>query len=111
MADEQKRDDEIGAFWQRESAKGLTYWTGTINGAEIYVTRAEQTIDKDAERDRLMKEIAKTSKDIELFAKKLSNKSFVEKAPQAVVAKDTARLEELKAIRQKLEQGLALLGN
>ena len=85
--------------------------TGTINGAEIYVTRAEQTIDKDAERDRLMKEIAKTSKDIELFAKKLSNKSFVEKAPQAVVAKDTARLEELKAIRQKLEQGLALLGS
>lgn len=84
--------------------------TGAINGAEIYVVRPEQTIDKDAERDRLMKEIAKTSKDIELFSKKLSNKSFVDKAPKAVVEKDTARLEELKALRDKLEQSLKALG-
>jgi valyl-tRNA synthetase len=83
--------------------------TGTIRGAEIYVT-SEQIIDRDAERDRLRKEIAKTSKDIELFSKKLSNKSFVEKAPKAVVEKDTARLEELNAIREKLEQGLKMLG-
>ncbi len=83
--------------------------TGTIRGAEIYVT-SDQVIDKDAERDRLMKEIAKTSKDIEMFSKKLSNKSFVDKAPKAVVEKDTARLEELKAMRDKLEQSLALLG-
>jgi valyl-tRNA synthetase len=84
--------------------------TGTIRGAEIYVT-AGQIIDKGAERDRLMKEIAKTSKDIELFTKKLSNRSFVEKAPKAVVEKDTARLDELKAMRNKLEQSLAMLGN
>jgi len=84
--------------------------TGTIRGAEIYVT-SDKVVDKGAERDRLMKEIAKTSKDIELFSKKLSNKSFVEKAPKEVVEKDTARLEELKAMREKLEQGLATLGN
>jgi valyl-tRNA synthetase len=84
--------------------------TATIRGAEIYVT-SDQVIDKGAERDRLMKEIAKTSKDIELFTKKLSNKSFVDKAPKAVVEKDTARLEELKAMRDKLEQSLAMLGN
>jgi valyl-tRNA synthetase len=82
---------------------------GTIRGAEIYVT-SDQVIDKDAERDRLMKEIAKTSKDIEMFSKKLSNKSFVDKAPKAVVEKDTARLEELKTVQVKLEQNLALLG-
>jgi valyl-tRNA synthetase len=84
--------------------------TGTIRGAEIYVT-SDQVIDKGAERDRLMKEIAKTSKDIEMFSKKLSNKSFVDKAPKAVVEKDTARLEELKAMRDKLEQSLAMLAN
>ena len=84
--------------------------TGTIRGAEIYVT-SDQVIDKGAERDRLSKEIAKTSKDIELFSRKLSNKSFVDKAPKAVVEKDTARLEELKATRNKLEQSLATLGS
>ena len=84
--------------------------TGAIRGAEIYVT-SDQVIDKGAERDRLLKEIAKTSKDIELFSKKLSNKNFVDKAPKAVVEKDTARLEELKATQAKLEQSLVLLGD
>jgi valyl-tRNA synthetase len=93
-----------------DAAKPEGSATGTIRGAEIYVS-SDQTIDKGAERDRLMKEIAKTSKDIDLFSKKLSNKSFVDKAPKAVVEKDTARLEELKAMRDKLEQSLALLGN
>ena len=92
-----------------DTAKPEGSATGTIRGAEIYVT-SDQTIDKGAERDRLMKEIAKTSKDIDMFSKKLSNKSFVDKAPKAVVEKDTARLEELKAMREKLEQSLATLG-
>ncbi len=93
-----------------DTAKPEGSATGTIRGAEIYVT-SDQVMDRDAERDRLRKEIAKTSKDIELFSKKLSNKSFVEKAPKAVVEKDTARLEELKAMREKLEQSLKMLGD
>jgi len=44
-----------------------------------------------------------------MFAKKLSNKSFVEKAPKAVVEKDTARLEELRSMREKLELSLKML--
>ncbi|MEK6742754.1 MAG: valine--tRNA ligase [Nitrospirota bacterium] len=92
-----------------DTAKPEGSATGTIRGAEIYVT-SDQTIDKGAERDRLMKEIAKTSKDVEMFSRKLSNKSFVDKAPKAVVEKDSARLEELKAMREKLEQSLATLG-
>jgi valyl-tRNA synthetase len=92
-----------------DTAKPEGSSTGTIRCAEIYVS-SDQTIDKGAERDRLMKEIAKTSKDIDMFSKKLSNKSFVDKAPKAVVEKDTARLEELKAMREKLEQSLATLG-
>jgi valyl-tRNA synthetase len=59
---------------------------------------------------RLQKEIAKVSQDIEMFSKKLSNKNFVEKAPKAVVEKDTARLEELKMMREKLGQSLKMLG-
>ncbi len=82
--------------------------TGTIRGAEIYVT-SDRTVDAGAERDRLQKEIAKISKDIDLFSKKLSNKNFVDKAPREVVEKDTVKLEEFKARRDKLEQSLRLL--
>jgi len=83
--------------------------TGTIRGAEIYVT-SDQVIDTGAERDRLQKEIAKISKDIDIFSKKLSNKNFVDKAPREVVEKDTAKLEEFKAKRDRMEQSLKLLG-
>ena len=82
--------------------------TGVIKGAEVYVP-LEGVLDLAEERGRLQKEITKTSQDIEMFAKKLSNKSFVEKAPKAVVEKDTARLEELRSMREKLELSLKML--
>jgi valyl-tRNA synthetase len=82
--------------------------TGTTASAEIFVM-PDRVVDRLAERDRLQKEIAKLAQDIEMFTKKLSNRNFVERAPKAVVEKDTARLEELKTMREKLEQSLALL--
>ncbi len=83
--------------------------TGVIKGAEVYVP-LEGVIDLGQERDRLLKEIAKISKDIEVFSKKLSNKNFVDKAPREVVEKDTAKLEEFRVKREKLEQSLKMLG-
>jgi valyl-tRNA synthetase len=82
--------------------------TGVIRGAEVYIP-LEGIIDLTQERDRLQKEIAKMSKDIEVFSKKLSNKNFVDKAPKEVVEKDTAKLEEFRAKREKLEQSLKML--
>jgi valyl-tRNA synthetase len=82
--------------------------TGVIKGAEVYVP-LEGIIDLTQECDRLKKEIAKISKDIEVFSRKLSNKDFVDKAPKAVVEKDTAKLEEFKVKREKLEQSLRML--
>jgi valyl-tRNA synthetase len=83
--------------------------TGVVKGAEIYVP-LEGIIDLTQERDRLQKEIAKISRDIEVFSRKLSNRDFVDKAPKAVVEKDTAKLEEFKVKRAKLEQSLKMLG-
>jgi valyl-tRNA synthetase len=83
--------------------------TAVIAGAEVYVP-LEGLLDLTQERDRLQKEIAKISKDIEVFSKKLSNKNFVDKAPKEVVEKDTAKLEEFKIKREKLEQSLKMLG-
>jgi valyl-tRNA synthetase len=93
----------------KHETKPRTAATGVIRGAEVYVP-LEGVLDLAEERGRLAKEIAKTSQDIALFSKKLSNPNFVEKAPKAVVEKDTARLEELKIMRSKLEDSLRMLG-
>jgi valyl-tRNA synthetase len=82
--------------------------TAVIKGAEVYVP-LEGVLDMAQERDRLQKEVAKISKDIDVFSKKLSNKNFVDKAPREVVEKDTAKLEEFKVKRDKLEQSLKML--
>jgi valyl-tRNA synthetase len=88
--------------------KPRTVATAVIAGAELYVP-LEGVLDLAQERDRLHKEIAKISKDIEVFSAKLSNKNFVDKAPREVVEKDTAKLEEFKVKRNKLEQSLTML--
>ncbi len=84
--------------------------TGASRWAIASLVLPEKAIDINAERDRLMKEIAKISKDIDVFSRKLSNRDFVDKAPKAVVEKDTAKLEEFKVKRDKLEQSLKMLG-
>ncbi|OGW27606.1 MAG: valine--tRNA ligase [Nitrospirae bacterium GWC2_57_13] len=81
---------------------------GVIKGAEVYVP-LEGVLDLGQERDRLGKELERIEKDLALFTKKLSNRDFVERAPKAVVEKDTAKLEELKAKREKLEQNVKML--
>jgi valyl-tRNA synthetase len=95
----------IGVFETKPKAAA----TGVIKGAEVYIP-LDGILDLTQERDRLMKEIAKISKDIDVFSRKLSNKDFVDKAPKAVVEKDTTKLEEFKIKREKLEQGLKMLG-
>jgi valyl-tRNA synthetase len=94
----------IGAEEQKPAAAA----TGVIKGAELYVP-LEGILDLAQERDRLQKEIARISKDIDTFSRKLSNRDFVDKAPKAVVEKDTAKLAEFTAKREKLEQSLKLL--
>ncbi|MFA5072882.1 MAG: valine--tRNA ligase [Nitrospirota bacterium] len=88
--------------------KPKTAATAVIKGAEVYVP-LEGILDLAQERDRLIKEIAKTSKDIDVFTRKLSNRDFIDKAPKAVVEKDTAKLDDLRTKHKKLEQNLEML--
>ncbi len=60
-------------------------------------------IDKDAERARLAKEIARIQGEIGKAQGKLANSSFVDKAPAAVVQQEQARLADFAAMLQKLE--------
>jgi valyl-tRNA synthetase len=64
-------------------------------------------IDKEAELARLEKEMGKLQQDAERTEKKLSNPSFVDKAPDAVVQKERHKLEEAKSALAKLEEQAA----
>ncbi|MFA6034103.1 MAG: class I tRNA ligase family protein, partial [Myxococcota bacterium] len=57
---------------------------------------ASELIDFDEEEARLRKEIAKSEKEIEGLKRRLDNPGFLEKAPAAVVEKDTQKLRDLE---------------
>lgn len=59
-------------------------------------------VDVAEELKRLTKEIAKLDKEVELFSKKLSNPSFVDRAPADIVEKEKAKLAEVIAKKEIL---------
>ena len=66
-------------------------------------------IDLDAERDRLSKEIMKARQEIEKIDKKLTNKNFTERAPEAVVNEQHRRRSAFESELEKLSSALANL--
>ena len=61
-------------------------------------------IDKDAELARLEKEIQKINNDLPRIKDKLSNPTFIDRAPAAVIDKEKAKLAELDSLLSNLEQ-------
>jgi valyl-tRNA synthetase len=72
---------------------------------QIYVP-LKGLVDVAAEEERLLKEIGKIEKDMELFSKKLENPSFVDRAPADIVAKEREKLAEVTAKKALLEESL-----
>jgi valyl-tRNA synthetase len=66
-------------------------------------------IDREAERARLAKEIARIQSEIRKAEGKLANPSFVDKAPAAVVEQEKARLADFGAMLNKMETQYARL--
>ncbi len=81
---------------------------GVVNEATLLIPLAG-SIDIEAERERLQKELKKALGEIEGLEKKLSNDDFISRAPQEVVETQQKRLEEARLARIKLEQALARL--
>ena len=77
--------------------------------AEVLVPLGE-LIDIDKERERLQKEIASTSADVERLSKLLGNAAFVAKAPQKLVDGEREKLARAEEKLAKLEEKLAALG-
>ena len=61
-------------------------------------------IDKDAELQRLQREMEKLEKDLQRAQGKLSNPSFVDKAPAAVVDKERQRVSEMETALGSLKE-------
>jgi len=79
--------------------------TALVGDMEILVPMAG-LIDKDAEIERLSKEIEKLRKEVGRAEVKLKNPKFVDKAPQAVVDKEKAKLDDYRSQQAKLEEQL-----
>ncbi|MCW4628752.1 MULTISPECIES: valine--tRNA ligase [Marinomonas] len=77
--------------------------TALVGDMEVLVPMAG-LIDKGAEIARLQKEIDKATKDLERIQGKLSNDSFVAKAPIEVVEKERAKCDDLQLAVSKLEE-------
>ncbi len=68
-------------------------------------------VDFSAERERLNKELAVLDKNLEGYARKLGNTSFVERAPAAVVEEEKRRQAEALENKAKVEAALARIAN
>ena len=89
-----------------DTAGMVTVVTGD---ATIYMPMAE-LVDLAKERERIEKELAKARQDIANQERKLSNESFVSRAPERVVAAEREKLAKAQALAANLTESLKNLG-
>ncbi|RLA97234.1 MAG: valine--tRNA ligase, partial [Deltaproteobacteria bacterium] len=75
-------------------------------GVEVFVPLEDLIPDPKREEARLQKELRRVMKELEFLQRKLSNRDFLERAPQEVVAKERGKLREYSDRRAKLEERL-----
>jgi len=87
--------------------KGPVSVTKIVEGAELLIPMAD-LVNKEAELERLAKELLKLDVEIEKIQTKLANEGFVSRAPEAVVAKERERVAEMEQSKAKLieQQGV-----
>ncbi len=95
---------EVVASYDAEGAVSVV-----SDGAKIFIPMAEM-VDLEKERERLEKERQTALSEIERVDKKLSNASFVDKAPAAVVEAEKAKKEKYIEMLNNVEEMLKNLG-
>ena len=89
--------------WLGEGDDAPVSATALVDKLEILIPMAD-LIDKDAELARLAKETDKLEKGLSRIEGKLSNASFVDKAPAAVVEKEREKVQTHKQSLLKLQE-------
>ncbi|MEE9413572.1 MAG: valine--tRNA ligase, partial [Methylococcales bacterium] len=83
------------AQWLEENQPAPEAAIALVGDLKILVPMAG-LIDKQAELDRLSKEISKIQANLPRIEGKLNNPKFVDKAPAAVIDKERAKLEDFR---------------
>ena len=83
--------------------------SAVIDGAEILIP-LEDLVDFEAELERLQKEKKRLEGEVTRVEKKLSNKGFVEKAPEAVVNQEKEKQEKYKEMLATVVARLESMG-
>jgi valyl-tRNA synthetase len=83
--------------------------TAVVDKVEIFLS-LEGVIDFGEEKKRLQKDFDKINKDIDFISKKLSNESFVSRAPKDIVDKERAKLIGFKDKASKISENIARIG-
>jgi len=102
------RLNEISALGDKEITQDMAQTSS--KDAVIYIP-LKGVIDFEAERARLNKELEALNKNLDGYARKLSNESFVAKAPAAVVAEEKRRQAEAMENKARVEEALARIAN
>jgi valyl-tRNA synthetase len=81
-----------------------------LKNAEVIIPM-ESMVDLKAERKRLEQEIARSQAQITSLEKRLKDRAFLAKAPEAVVAKERAKLAERQDKLKRLKEQFARFGS
>jgi len=93
-----------------QAGKPENAMTAVVSGVEIYMP-LKGLIDVEKETARLNKELAGLDKELARIAGKLSNESFVAKAPIEVIAKEKAKAGEYQEKQTAIQERLVYLAS
>ncbi len=102
------RLEELAPLADKEVSKDMVQ---TVCREATILIPLKGVVDFAAERERLNKELETLNKNLEGYARKLNNESFVAKAPAKVVEEEKRRQSEALENKAKVEEALARIAN
>ncbi|MBU1035416.1 class I tRNA ligase family protein, partial [bacterium] len=79
--------------------------TGVLEGVEIFIP-LKDIINISEEIARLEKKLNKINSELNLIFKKINNKDFLSRAPEEIVKKERDKADDLRDIKERLENNL-----
>jgi valyl-tRNA synthetase len=79
--------------------------TGVLEGMEIFIP-LKDIINISEEIARLKKKLNKINNELNIIFKKINNKDFLSRAPEAIIKKERDKANDLRGIKERLENNL-----